>query len=453
MTSILLPLTERHNCTVVETAKLCHGKLAPFHKIAKFHTIERPYLKDEYTFVSNLDLMLQCSQMMIDINEYCYDVMKEIIEKGGTKYDLLVTDPMFHSPLSLAEKYDLPAVVQAAGMPGGVEHIQDKMSWSVIDSLAFKLALRNFFNYLANLRTELDLPPFEDQAHFFPCDNYGRYPTLTPTSPLFYPEPHPSMDYLYIGGLRNASHYPPLTPELLKWIDSTDSDVVYISLGTHFALDPQVFKTFVSSLKEQKEFRVIWALGNGLQKVAESLEIKSGYRIWLSGYLPQYTVLGHPKVKIFVTHAGMGSVIDLVKRRKPSVFVPQFSDQFGNSQTSVSQTVGIKVDTFEFLPVKEAISKVFQDYQTYLAGVTALDKDFAKYEDLDRLDAFLQQLAAQKRVLVHVNLDFQFNSPAVRFVWMAIKGCFYFSIFIVLFIVTILLRNFFVKNSAKPKTN
>ena len=42
------------------------------------------------------------------------------------------------------------------------------------------------------------------------------------TSPKFYPEPHPSLDYIFIGGHRNESDHKPISEELSEWINMVD---------------------------------------------------------------------------------------------------------------------------------------------------------------------------------------------------------------------------------------
>ena len=97
-------------------------------------------------------------------------------------------------------------------------------------------------------------------------------------------------------------------------------------MGTHTQLEKSTVLDFMQQVKYQKKYRFIWALSVGMQSLVQDLGCESDETLYLSKYLPQFTLLGHPKVKVFVTHGGLLSLIDMVKRRKPAVCIPHFWD-------------------------------------------------------------------------------------------------------------------------------
>lgn len=65
--------------------------------------------------------------------------------------------------------------------------------------------------------------------------------------------------------------------------------------------------------------------------------------VLLKKWLPQQDVLGHPNVKLFVTHSGLISTLEFLYHKKPVVLMPGFLDQFSNAARSVRMGLGKEV--------------------------------------------------------------------------------------------------------------
>ena len=107
---------------------------------------------------------------------------------------------------------------------------------------------------------------------------------------------------------------------------------------------------------------------NILENESDSLNFGkqiSHEKLFLSDFVPQFKILGDRKVNFFVTHGGLGSMIDLVKQKVPAICTPRFSDQFLNSAKMEKLSVGIWVNDFTIEDIEQAIDKIQPNYKKY----------------------------------------------------------------------------------------
>lgn len=138
--------------------------------------------------------------------------------------------------------------------------------------------------------------------------------------------PRPSVPALIeVGGLQVKETPDPLPIDINDWIENAKHGVIYFSFGAnvktsylHTRKLEEIKKTF-SKLKQ----RVIWKYEN------DSMDgLPNNVRIWK--WLPQDDLLAHPNVKLFITHGGLGSILEAKVRGVPIVGIPLYSDQRKN---------------------------------------------------------------------------------------------------------------------------
>ena len=459
MSSLLSPICEKHNCTLVEWAKLCERKLKPFHERINFEVIKRHGLHDEYSFDGVWHFLINFCPHLIETHTYIYKEMSAILQENPGKYDLVINDHILAGAVLAAEKFDIPVIQQTPGTMAGIEHVQDKFSQSLSEIFVLKLFFSDCWAWKYNRRALDNLPDFVDfQGHFFLNEFSDRYPFFIPGSLPLYSQPHPSQngEFIFIGGIRNESHFKKLDQSMQSWIDKDETDIIYISLGTHSVLDPEIMKNFYENVQNQNKYRVIWSLGLGLERTAKETEIYSqnSDRILLSDYLPQYTLLGHPKVKVFVSHVGLGSIVDFVKRKVPVVAIPQFADQFANAILLENLNLAKQLKAFNFDDVNKAIAQVYQDYDFYVQNLQKLSDEFEKHEDPEMIDAFVTKIAARKKTTVKYELEYEVNCRRFHVGWKLLTFGFYAFVILVFLAVVLAVRRFCIGGFApKSKTN
>ena len=315
--------------------------------------------------------------------------------------------------------------------------------------MAIKLIFYRFFAHFMELRSAINLPPLSDQGFYSAHEYISRFPSLVATSPKFYPEHHQSIPHVFIGGPRNANDYGPLDEKLAHWLSQKQNNVVYLSLGTHFTLTEDQVTNFVEKIRSQNEYEVIWSLGKHMRVLVDKLDLKTDSRMFFSDYLPQYTLLGHEKVKVFVTHGGLGSTIDIIKRRKPSVCAPQVFDQTSNCRKLASLGIAENIPSFSFEIIDSAIKKLFENYKTYVENADLLAKDFEFYESREKIESFLAKVAAKGEIEVIKTFEFQFCSEKCSRAWMFTKAMLFTLAAVLLVLVYVVSRCLIRKCSSK----
>lgn len=66
--------------------------------------------------------------------------------------------------------------------------------------------------------------------------------------------------------------------------------------------------------------------------------------VLIGKWLAQDDILAHPNVKLFISHCGLGSVVESMAHGVPIVGMPIFGDQMGNLDAILAQGWAVKVD-------------------------------------------------------------------------------------------------------------
>ncbi|KAJ8708420.1 hypothetical protein PYW07_010545 [Mythimna separata] len=162
---------------------------------------------------------------------------------------------------------------------------------------------------------------------------------------------------VYTGGL----HQKPikeLPVDLLSYLDSSKNGVIYTSFGTNVKPDgiaTHVLKKIVKVLSEVP-YDVL------LKWDEDDLPGRSD-NIRISKWLPQSDLLRHPKIKLFITQAGLQSTDEAITAGVPLIGIPMLGDQWFNAERYEYHKIGFKIEpnTLEEEQLKNAISTVIED--------------------------------------------------------------------------------------------
>jgi len=138
---------------------------------------------------------------------------------------------------------------------------------------------------------------------------------------------HGSWPYLpnviEVGGL-HLKDAKALPEDLKQFMDSSSDGVVFVSFGSQLRpeqMPKDKLEIFVESFRRIK-MSVLWKWDAEVPNLPKNVR--------LSSWLPQQDLLGHPNLKVFVTHGGLGSLVEAIYHKAVIVGIPFSNDQKPN---------------------------------------------------------------------------------------------------------------------------
>jgi hypothetical protein len=175
-----------------------------------------------------------------------------------------------------------------------------------------------------------------------------------------------------VGDLMAGRPGGPLPPDLERFVEAsrTEDGVVIVSFGSYLDDVPaSVTRQFCEALRQlRRGLRVVWKLRDASLCVDD--------RIRTLPWIPQNDLLADSRVRLFVTHGGLNSIVESVYHAKPVVVVPISLDQPANAAMAEHKGFGIRVELSDpDFPVKLAASvhRIVDD-PSYTGHVQLLSK-------------------------------------------------------------------------------
>ncbi|KAJ8708777.1 hypothetical protein PYW08_010159 [Mythimna loreyi] len=172
---------------------------------------------------------------------------------------------------------------------------------------------------------------------------------------------------VYMGGLHQKPQKE-LPTDLKSYLDSSKHGVIYVSFGTN--VDPTLFpadriEVLVKAFS-QLPYDVLWKWNNDVLPGRTP-------NIRISKWLPQQDLLRHPKVKLFITQAGLQSTDEAITAGVPLIAIPMFGDQWYNSEKYEYFKIGKKLimETLTVEHFKTSIETVIKD-ESYRKNIVQL---------------------------------------------------------------------------------
>lgn len=211
-----------------------------------------------------------------------------------------------------------------------------------------------------------------------------------------------------IGGIQIKEQAAALPKDLQLIMDSAEQGVIYFSLGTNLQ---------GANLSKDKA-QIIF---NELSKLPYKVLLKWGdsnfpgqsENIIYKSWLPQDDILAHPKLKLFITHGGQGSIVESQYHGVPMIGLPFFADQHSNMAAVQKAGFGLSLDYAKLSEqtFRAAVLEILQN-ATYQKNVQEFSKLYR-----DRPMSARQQVRYWVDYVIRHKGAKHMQSPAVNLRW------------------------------------
>ncbi|XP_045454955.1 UDP-glycosyltransferase UGT5-like, partial [Melitaea cinxia] len=312
--------------------------------------------------------------------------VQELITNKNNTFDLILIEAVMRPALVLSHIFKAPVVITSPfgaiynyhDIMGTLTHpvlypyifqmkIYNLTLWEKLDFLRYHY-MNEYANYLNQfyvhemLKQDFgsDVPTLEElynNVHMLFLNIHPIWADNQPVPP----------GVIFTGGIHQSPEKE-LPKDLNTYLDSSTRGVIYVSFGTNILarmFEPETVQIIVNVLSKLP-YDVLWKWDQ------DELPGKSD-NIKISKWLPQSDLLRHPKIKLFVTQAGLQSTDEAITAGVPLVAIPMFTDQWYNAEKYIKHGIGMKLD-IDFLTedkLKHAIETVITD-ESYRRNIIKL---------------------------------------------------------------------------------
>ncbi|XP_055846253.1 UDP-glycosyltransferase UGT5-like, partial [Episyrphus balteatus] len=401
--AIAKPLIDKgHNVTIVTTMdlkdnnpKYNHIFLPPSEKdYAEYHRILSTAMGQSSLYDTWRDIFwANVERVRIQDKAIKHPRFKEFLENPGNKFDVVILGWVFNTyQLGIAAHFKCPVIVSfhnhpsplIAGFTGTPSPLATVNCIFSYDLLCFKNRLRNMFFALLwgafEEFGEYKMAQYYDE--YFSDERYPPYDEMKKNVSLVFCASHfvdgriraltPS--FIEIGGIQIKEKSDPLPKDVEEFIETANNGFIFFSLGTNVKtadISPNATLAIFKVLSQSK-YKVLWKWDD-TDPPGKSPNIM--FRKWF----PQDDLLANSKLKLFISHAGKGSSVEVQYHGVPMLAIPVYGDQFGNAKEIAAEGYGVIVNHWNV--TEESFRKDFYEILENPKYLKAVRKYSQKYRD------------------------------------------------------------------------
>ncbi|XP_051565997.1 UDP-glucuronosyltransferase-like [Myxocyprinus asiaticus] len=332
----------------------------------------------------NFGNLIQFTSMQVKACEgllYDEPLMKSLREMG---FDVLLKDPFLPCGTILADTFSLPAVYFLRGIPCWLDEAAAQCPTPPSFVPRFLTGFSDKMNFLQRVfeaylcrilfasSDELASRYLQKDTTYKELLGHGAVWLLCYDFTFEHPRPQMPKNMVLIGGI-NCAKKGPLVKELEEFVNgSGEHGFVVFTLGSMVSQLPEAkAREFFEAFRQIPQ-RVLWRYTGPVPENAPK-------NVKLMKWLPQNDLLGHPKVKAFITHGGLHGIYEGICNGVPMVMLPLFGDQGDNVQRLVSRGVAESLSIYDITSEKllVALRKVISDksYKEKMTKLSAIHRD------------------------------------------------------------------------------
>ncbi len=195
-----------------------------------------------------------------------------------------------------------------------------------------------------------------------------------------------------LQAIRTVQSQPPAAR--LPWLDALrGSPIVYITLGTVYNRNLDVFRTLLDGLRDE-ELNIVVTVGRHNDPAMLDSQPSN---VHVHQYIPQELLLPH--CAAVVTHGGAGSTLGALAFGLPLLMVPQGADQFFNTErvTAAGAAVQLIPDRLTADSARDAVRMLLSD-DTFRDAARRIENELAAMPDPHQAVETLELLTLRRHL-------------------------------------------------------
>ncbi|XP_055916903.1 UDP-glycosyltransferase UGT5-like [Eupeodes corollae] len=371
--SYVRALAERgHNVTVV-TALPTKDKNPKYHHILIPQTEQRKKEVDEFKAklkLTNRGIIESIKDGVANVFGFGHmqsDPLKDqrfqdLMNNPDNKFDLVIMGYFFNEfHIGIGAHFKCPVVISfmsatnnfidsLIGNPPEVAYVPASPLVAAPDPMKFTGRLQNFITnfFIRLLAFFLDWEMSNLYSEIFPPSKYPSFEDAKKNVSLVLCNSHftegvvrPNVPGLVdVGGIQIKQKPDPLPENLQKIFNaSSEHGLIYLSFGSNIKsadMNPKLYEILFKALAGLKQ-NVLW-------KWDAAKKPGNAPNIFYEKWLPQDDLLANTNVKLFITHAGKGSVTESQYHGVPMVAIPFGADQASNAAAVQRDGFGLELN-------------------------------------------------------------------------------------------------------------
>ena len=279
-----------------------------------------------------------------------------LLSKDETKYDYYIFDSFFEiNEMNKILKLPLDKFVLIC--VSNIFTDEDVLDFSQVRKMGFKRL---------NEKYNLNFHDFVE-VHYTP----NKFKKLILTSKLFHYKSEDCDNTCYFLGPNIEKRK---FDKNFKFQKDKNKILIYVSCGTIFNIDINLYKTCIEAFKDSDEYQLIITVGQYIDINKEFKDIPKNISIF--NYVPQSQIFSD--IDIFISHGGFNSIHETLLCGIPPIIIPQKYDQFDTARKIEQLEAGIFIDKkkTEINPnvLKDAVNKIVANKEKYKKGVDLIKK-------------------------------------------------------------------------------
>jgi UDP:flavonoid glycosyltransferase YjiC (YdhE family) len=153
--------------------------------------------------------------------------------------------------------------------------------------------------------------------------------------------------------------------EVEKWLNGS-SNVIFAAFGSIAEPKASIVQAIVEGVGALKDFKLLFAFSGQVRP-----EWKAHSHVRFEKWVNQKMVLHNSNVKVFITHAGVQSLVEAIQTLQPVLCIPHFGDQLANAGRAIDRGIGLGISktVVTTATIRENLQRIIDERPKFVQAI------------------------------------------------------------------------------------